>query len=106
FSQSHRGHRVRGAFRILMQSRKKLYDTGILPPLHLHHPVISVGNLTVGGTGKTPLVIALAEGFRGRGFRPVILSRGYGRTSRNVLVVGSHWEESCDEPLLMNWLLA
>ena len=90
-----------GAFRILIQAREKLYDTGILPTLHLHHPVISVGNLTVGGTGKTPLVIALAEGFRGRGFRPVILSRGYGRTSRNVLVVGSNWEESGDEPFLM-----
>jgi tetraacyldisaccharide 4'-kinase len=63
--------------------------------------VISVGNLTLGGTGKTPLVIALAEGLRDRRFRPVILSRGYGRTSRGVLLVGCNWHESGDEPLLM-----
>jgi tetraacyldisaccharide 4'-kinase len=63
--------------------------------------VISVGNLTVGGTGKTPLVIALAEAFRERGFRPVILSRGYGRTSRGVVIDGSNWKETGDEPFLM-----
>jgi tetraacyldisaccharide 4'-kinase len=92
---------VSGAFRILIQAREKLYKTGILPTLHLNHPVISVGNLTVGGTGKTPLVIALAERFREHGFRPVILSRGYGRTSRDLLVAGSSWEECGDEPFLM-----
>ena len=89
------------AFRLLVQARAKLYESGILPARHLHHPVISVGNLTVGGTGKTPLVIALAEGLRGRGFRPVILSRGYGRTSRGVVVAGSDWEQCGDEPMLM-----
>jgi tetraacyldisaccharide 4'-kinase len=92
---------VSAAFRILIQAREKLYDSGILPALRLNHPVVSVGNLTVGGTGKTPLVIALAEAFRSRGSRPVILSRGYGRTSRELLVVGSDWEESGDEPFLM-----
>ena len=89
------------AFRFVLQAREKLYESGILATLRLNHPVISVGNLTLGGTGKTPLVIALAEGLRDRGFRPVILSRGYGRTSRGVLVVGTNWEESGDEPLLM-----
>jgi tetraacyldisaccharide 4'-kinase len=73
----------------------------VLATLRLNHPVISVGNLTLGGTGKTPLVIALAEGLRDRGFRPAILSRGYGRTTSGVLVVGFDWEESGDEPLLM-----
>ena len=86
------------AFRFLVQAREKLYSTGILPILRLNHPVISVGNLTLGGTGKTPLVIALAEGLRDRGWHPVILSRGYGRTSRGILVVGWNWEESGDEP--------
>lgn len=94
------------AFRFLIQAREKLYNTGILSTLRLHHPVVSVGNLTVGGTGKTPLVIALAEGFRERGFHPVILSRGYGRTSRGLLIVGknrgANWEESGDEPLLIS----
>jgi tetraacyldisaccharide 4'-kinase len=89
------------AFRFVLQAREKLYESGILDTLRLKYPVISVGNLTLGGTGKTPLVIALAEGLRDRGFHPVILSRGYGRTSRGVLVVGNNWEESGDEPLLM-----
>jgi tetraacyldisaccharide 4'-kinase len=92
---------VSTAFRFLLQARKKLYTSGLLSTLRLQHPVISVGNLTLGGTGKTPLVIALAEGLRDRGFRPVILSRGYRRTSREILVVGSNWEEAGDEPYLM-----
>ena len=55
----------------------------------------------MGGNGKTPIVIALAEAFREKGFRPVVLSRGYGRTSRGILLAGSKWEEAGDEPLLM-----
>ncbi len=89
------------AFRFLLQARETLYRSGILPTSRLNHPVISVGNLTLGGTGKTPLVIALAEGLRDRGFRPVVLSRGYGRTSRGILAAGSNWEECGDEPFLM-----
>ena len=89
------------AFRFLLRAREKLYTSGILNTLRLKHPVISVGNLTLGGTGKTPLVIALAEGLRDRGFRPVVLSRGYRRTSREILVVGSNWEEAGDEPYLI-----
>ena len=44
---------------------------------HLPHKVISIGNITAGGTGKTPAVIALAEEAKRRGFYPVILTRGY-----------------------------
>lgn len=94
------------AFRFLLQAREKLYSSGILSTRRLSHPVISVGNLTVGGTGKTPLVIALAEGLRDRGFHPVILSRGYRRTSREVLIVRSNWEEAGDEPYLIKRRLA
>ncbi len=89
------------AFRFLIQAREKLYNSGILPTLRLNHPVISVGNVTLGGTGKTPLVIALVETLRDRGFRPVVLSRGYGRTSRGVILDGSGWQEMGDEPFLM-----
>jgi tetraacyldisaccharide 4'-kinase len=89
------------AFRLLVQARAKLYESGILPARRLNHPVISIGNLTLGGTGKTPLVIAIAEGLRGRGFQPVILSRGYGRTSRGVVIAGTDWEQCGDEPMLM-----
>ena len=92
------------AFRLVLRAREKLYESGLLSSLRLKHPVISIGNLTVGGTGKTPLVIALAEGLRDRGFHPVVLSRGYGRLSRGVLIVGSKgsdWEQWGDEPLLI-----
>jgi tetraacyldisaccharide 4'-kinase len=95
---------VSKVFRFALQAREKLYASGVLATLRLHHPVISVGNLTVGGTGKTPLVIALAEGLRDRGFHPVVLSRGYGRISRGMLIVGSQsssWEEWGDEPFLI-----
>lgn len=66
-------------------------------------PVISVGNLTMGGTGKTPCVLRLAELLRERGRRPGILTRGYGRTSpvpALALGVGAavRTEESGDEP--------
>jgi tetraacyldisaccharide 4'-kinase len=92
---------VSRAFRLLVQARAKLYESGILATRRLSRPVISVGNLTLGGTGKTPLVIALAEGLRDRGFRPVILSRGYGRTSRGVVIADADWEQCGDEPMLM-----
>ena len=74
------------AFRFLVGARDALYRNGILQIHRLHHPVISVGNITVGGTGKTPLVILLAERFRDEGYRPVVLSRGYKRKSAGVSV--------------------
>jgi tetraacyldisaccharide 4'-kinase len=92
---------VSTAFRYLVQARNKLYQTGILRTHRLNHPVISVGNLTVGGTGKTPLVIAIAEHLREKGYRPVILSRGYKRQAGGILLAGSSWKESGDEPHLM-----
>jgi tetraacyldisaccharide 4'-kinase len=57
--------------------RTKLYDSGKLPQKRLNASVISVGNLTVGGTGKTPMVLWLAERFLADGKRVGILSRGY-----------------------------
>src|SRR5215470_14374267 len=89
------------AFRFVLQARERLYDSGIISTLRLNHPVISVGNLTLGGTGKTPLVIALAEGLRSRGLRPVILSRGYRRQNREIVIAGSDWQQAGDEPCLM-----
>jgi len=61
----------------LTQGRAALYSRGILKPRKLNRPVISVGNLTVGGTGKTPMVIYLAEYFLAQGKHVGILSRGY-----------------------------
>jgi tetraacyldisaccharide 4'-kinase len=71
-------------------------------------PVISVGNLSVGGTGKTPLIQSLARHFLGQGFRVAVLSRGYGRKTRGVHVVSKGFgpmlasKDSGDEP----WILA
>jgi tetraacyldisaccharide 4'-kinase len=60
-----------------VQLRSAGYDSGLLPTHRADVPVVSIGNLTAGGTGKTPMVAAVADWFTSRGLRPVILSRGY-----------------------------
>jgi len=72
-----------------MTVRAGLYASGRLPSRSLPGPSVSVGNLTFGGTGKTPMVELLARRFRFEGRRPAILSRGYGRRSRGVVVVST-----------------
>ncbi|MGP8141570.1 MAG: tetraacyldisaccharide 4'-kinase, partial [Terriglobales bacterium] len=67
--------------------RNTLFDRGVLPSRRLEQPVVSVGNLAVGGSGKTPFVIALGELLRERGVHFDVLSRGYGRKTRGVLIV-------------------
>lgn len=61
----------------LILSRRILYDAGLLQRCRLSAPVISVGNLTVGGTGKTPLVELIARILKEKKVRPIILTRGY-----------------------------
>ncbi len=58
-------------------ARNRLYDSGLFPAIRLARPVISIGNLTAGGTGKTPMVRWLAGRLRGEGIGVAILSRGY-----------------------------
>lgn len=72
-------------------------------PQVLDVPVVVVGNLSVGGTGKTPLVIALVEALRARGVGVGVISRGYGRQTRGVHLVdrGSRASDVGDEPLLI-----
>jgi tetraacyldisaccharide 4'-kinase len=65
------------AYGWVTQFRLLLYDKGVLQRRRLNAPVISVGNLTVGGTGKTPMVLWLAEKFLAEGKSVCILSRGY-----------------------------
>lgn len=64
-------------FYLVVTLRRFLYRCHIKKPVKLSVPVIVVGNITVGGTGKTPLVIALVELLRDQGYRPGIISRGY-----------------------------
>ena len=63
------------------------YRWGIFPRRSLDCRVISVGNLTLGGTGKTPFVMMIAETLRGNGYKPAILTRGYGGKSNKVVNV-------------------
>jgi tetraacyldisaccharide 4'-kinase len=69
-------------FGMLGGLRRRLYAAGLLPRLRLPVPVVVVGNITVGGTGKTPLTIALVEALRARGLKPGVVSRGHGGSVR------------------------
>src|ERR1700704_3975074 len=69
--------------------RRTLYRGGLLPSERLPVPIVVVGNLTVGGSGKTPLTIALAQALAERGWRPRIVSRGYGGAGRRRGWAGS-----------------
>jgi tetraacyldisaccharide 4'-kinase len=96
----------------LVRFRRRLYARGTLTSYRLPCPVISVGNLTVGGTGKTPMAVHLVEAILKLGYRPVILSRGYkGLGEKGGAVVSDGHRLFCsarqagDEPYLMAALL-
>jgi len=65
-------------FCLLVVLRRRLYRTGLLKSHRLPVPVLVAGNITVGGSGKTPLVLWLADYLRQQGYRPGLVSRGYG----------------------------
>jgi tetraacyldisaccharide 4'-kinase len=101
-------------FRALSALRRAMYANGMLASEQLLLPVVVVGNISVGGTGKTPLTLALAQQLNERGYRPLIISRGYtaktpsrfskkGRGSSRSRQVSSAGDaqEVGDEPLLM-----
>ena len=81
--------------------RAGLYARGRLATHRLATPVISVGNLTVGGSGKTPLVEYLARLARQAGLRPVVLTRGYRRASRSQLIRACTDSPVPDDPRLL-----
>jgi len=74
-------------YHCIMTIRNLLYDYGILKTIRLPVPVVAIGNLTHGGTGKTPLVIALAALFQRQGYKVGIITRGYKRNTRSQIVV-------------------
>jgi tetraacyldisaccharide 4'-kinase len=83
--------------------RNGLFNRGTLASRRLDRPVVSVGNLSVGGSGKTPFVIALGELLKARGIPFDVLSRGYGRKTHGVMVVDAKGSAADfgDEPLLI-----
>jgi tetraacyldisaccharide 4'-kinase len=101
-----------GAYRGALAAREACYGAGVLSTRRLPVPVISIGNLTLGGSGKTPLAALVAGMLRDLGARPAIISRGYGRRTRGVLVVADSdgvrltAREAGDEPRLLAEQLA
>jgi tetraacyldisaccharide 4'-kinase len=95
-------------FRVLVFGRRVLYGMRLLKSVHPGIPVIVVGNLTVGGSGKTPLVIWIAEFLKSKGWSPGIVSRGYGARPKEetraprAATVASNAAEVGDEPILLS----
>lgn len=87
--------------------RNRLYDVGVFKTHEVKTPVISVGNVSAGGSGKTVLVQALLAHFLESGKQPAVLSRGYGRSSKGLVLVADKHEiqaslsTSGDEPFLI-----
>ena len=96
-----------GSYRGLLAGREWLYARGVLHSNALDCPVISIGNLTVGGTGKTPAVELAVRTLTDLGYRPAVVSRGYGRRGGGVQIVADaasirlDAEEAGDEPFLL-----
>jgi len=94
---------VSAIYGAVVGARNLLYDRGVLPARALRGPVVSIGNLSVGGAGKTPFVILLGELLKARRVKFDVVSRGYSRETRGVLLVdpGGSSREFGDEPLLI-----
>ena len=91
-------------FRLLVVVRRCLYRLGVKHSIRLPVPVIIVGNVTTGGTGKTPLVAWLANLLKSHGYRPGIVSRGFKGKAKQwpqVVTSGSDPQQVGDEPVLL-----
>lgn len=90
-------------FRGIVAARRAAYRTGLLRSTRLPVPVVVVGNIFIGGTGKTPLTIWLVEEFRRAGFVPGVISRGYGAKGEAPLEVAPGLAPAAtgDEPALI-----
>lgn len=92
-----------GVYAAAVAARRALYRHGILTAERVRAPVVVVGNLTAGGSGKTPLAIALADALSSRGWHPGFVSRGYGRRASDARIVHptDAADDVGDEPLLL-----
>lgn len=90
-------------FRLIVALRRALFRWSVIPSHRVPVPVVVVGNLTVGGSGKTPLVLWLVAGLRANGWRPGIVSRGYGGAGDDTRPVLPASDAAIvgDEPLLL-----
>lgn len=96
-------HPLSWLFRMLVTLRRALYHSRILTSHKLAVPVVMIGNISVGGTGKTPLTLALAQQLIQHGLHPLIVSRGHGGSAQRPQHVtpDSNAQQVGDEPLLM-----
>ena len=94
------------AYAAALAAKDALRAVGALRTQRLNYPVVSVGSLSAGGAGKTPVVIALAEMLKARGWDVDVLSRGFGREGRGVEQVDAHADAAAkrfgDEPVLLS----
>jgi len=90
-------------FFVVVLARRLLYWLRLLPSRHPGIPVIVVGNVTVGGSGKTPLVLWIAEFLKAKGWSPAIVSRGYKGSSETprAATLASEPAEVGDEPVVL-----
>src|SRR4029077_19855105 len=88
-------------YRGVNRVRRSLYRRGVLRSKRLPVPVISVGNIAMGGGGKTPTVIAIARALSERGMRVGVLTRGYGRSGAGGVVDAPDAARFGDEPVLI-----
>ena len=98
-------------FQLLVGTKNFLYDNNLLKSFTFNTPIISIGNLIVGGSGKTPITISLAKQYQQAGKNIVIISRGYKRYSTGMKIVHdgnkivNNINISGDEPYMMAQLL-
>src|ERR1019366_10686284 len=78
------GNTLAPPYGAVVRARNELYDHGTLSLSHLQGPVVSIGNITVGGSGKTPFLILLGELLKQYGIPCDVLSRGYRRLTRGI----------------------
>jgi len=92
------------AYGVVIRARRAAYASGLFKIHEFPVPVVVIGNLTVGGTGKTPFVIALAEQLKRRGWSPGIVSRGYQGTASQPALVPPDGDPGLfgDEPVLIS----